>query len=83
MLYFTSDTDDYRCIYARRINPRTGHPMGDRMKIKHMHEARRSMLSVELRYCEISVAKDKIVFVLEASTGNVWLAVLSSARADR
>lgn len=76
LVYYTSDRDGYRCIYARRIEPETGHPAGDRLEICHLHETRRSMVAVRPHLCHISVARDKIVFVLKKSTGNVWLADL-------
>ncbi len=76
MLYYTSDRDGYRCIYAQRIDRETGRSVGRQLEICHLHETRRSMLAVALPLCHIGVAVDKIVFVLEESTGNVWLADL-------
>jgi Tol biopolymer transport system component len=37
MLYFLSDRDGNRCIWARRVNRRTKHPTGDAFPMVHLH----------------------------------------------
>ncbi len=37
MLYFLSDRDGNRCIWAMRVNRRTKHPIGDAFPVVHLH----------------------------------------------
>jgi Tol biopolymer transport system component len=40
VLYFVSSRDGNRCLYAQRLDPRTSHPAGGPILVKHFHEAR-------------------------------------------
>jgi len=73
LLYFTSDRDGFRCIWAQRLD-RTKKPAGPAFEVYPLHNARRSMMSVPVQSLEISVARDKMVFPLNERTGNIWLA---------
>lgn len=73
MLYFTSEGDGFRCIAARRLDLETRQPVGDVFYVYHLHNARRSMMSlINVNMSRLSVARDKIVFTLDERTGNVW-----------
>ncbi|MBI1791576.1 MAG: PD40 domain-containing protein, partial [Acidobacteria bacterium] len=48
LVYFTSDRDAWRCIWAQRIHSATGQPDGDPFPVHHMHHARRSPALVPL-----------------------------------
>lgn len=74
MIYFTSDRDGFRCLWAQRLDPMTKHPVGPPLDVKHFHTARRSLLNTGVIRLEISVARDKIVFNMGEITGNIWLA---------
>jgi len=76
LLYFTSERDGYRCLWAQRLEPRTRRPAGAPFAVAHFHSSRRSMLNVGLTPLEIGVAPDRIVFVQGEVTGNIWLAHL-------
>jgi WD40-like Beta Propeller Repeat len=62
LLYFTSDRDGYRCIYAQRLNPTTKRPVGGALEVHHSHSARRSLMNAGVRFLEISLSRDKLVF---------------------
>jgi Tol biopolymer transport system component len=74
LLYFTSDRDGYRCIRAQRLNPTTKRPVGEAFDVYHSHSARRSLMNAGVRFLEISLARDKLVFNLGETTGNIWMA---------
>jgi hypothetical protein len=74
LLYFTSERDGYRCLWARRLNPKTGEPEGAPFAVYHGHSSRRSMLNVGLTPLEVALGPDKIVFVQGEVTGNIWMA---------
>jgi hypothetical protein len=75
MLYFVSDQDGFRCLWAQRLEPSTKHPAGPAFAVYHFHHARLSLTGVGLTPAAAgpSVAKDKIVFALGELTGNVWM----------
>jgi serine/threonine protein kinase len=73
MLYFISEADGFRCIAARRLDPKTKQPIGSVFYVYHFHNARRSMMSlINVNMARLSVARDKMVFTLLERTGNIW-----------
>jgi len=73
LMYYTSDEDGFRCIWARRLNPATKQPTGEPFGVFHSHSARRSLARVPLYPLEINVARDRLVFNLAERTGNIWM----------
>jgi eukaryotic-like serine/threonine-protein kinase len=73
LLYFTSDRDGFRCIWAQRLD-RQKKPLGPAFEVYPLHSAVRSMMDVPVHMLEISIARDKMVFPLNERTGNIWLA---------
>ena len=75
-VYFLSDRDGFRCIYAQRLD-RDRRPVANGLvEVKHFHSARRSILRVGLGPMNISVAQDRLVYTINELTGNIWLAEL-------
>jgi hypothetical protein len=72
LVYFISDRDGYRCIWAQRIDSVTGRPEGDPFDVRHFHGFRHSPQGIGLWQLEFDVAKDKIVVGLADWTGNIW-----------
>jgi Tol biopolymer transport system component len=72
LLYFTSDRDGWRCIWAQRLNPATRRPAGEPFGVFHAHSARRSLGMVGIGPLEISVAAGRMVFVMGEASGNIW-----------
>ncbi len=75
-LYFVSDRDGFRCIWAQRLQPETKQPLDAPAAVYHCHSSRLSLTNLLLPAFEISVARDKIVFNMAERTGNIWLAEL-------
>jgi Tol biopolymer transport system component len=74
MLYFLSERDGFRCIWAQRLDPATKHPLGEAFPVRHFHTSRRSLLAVpDPVGTGMSVAADKIVFSMVEQTGNIWM----------
>lgn len=80
LLYFVSDRDGYRCIYARRLEPGTKRPLGGVFDVYHSHSARRSLMGMGFRFLEISVTRDRMFFNLGETTGNIWMAKLEDRK---
>jgi hypothetical protein len=72
LVYFISDRDGFRCIWARRVDPATKQPQGAPYAVRHFHQWRLSVVS-NLAQVELAVARDKIVFPLQEQTGSVWM----------
>ena len=57
-LYFMSERDGFRCIWAQRLDG-SKCPVGGVIPIFHAHQAQRSLLNVQIGPLELSVARDK------------------------
>ena len=75
LLYFLSDRDGFRCIWAQHLDPLKKEPVGEPFAVQHFHHARRSLASVAgpASAVGICVARDKMVFALGEITGNIWM----------
>ena len=77
LLYFLSDRDGFRCIWAQHLNPRTRHAEGPAFVVQHLHAARRTLsINLEVASIGLSVASGKLFFSTPEHTGNVWIAQL-------
>jgi serine/threonine protein kinase/Tol biopolymer transport system component len=74
-IYFTSDRDGYRCIWAQRLDANRC-PLGPAFDIYHSHNARLALMNVAPGLLDISVARDRLIFNQGEKTGNVWLTKL-------
>ncbi len=81
-IYFLSERDGFRCLWAQRIRPTTKQPVGQPNSIVHLHNSRRSMMHAGLAQVEFSVAKDKLAFNMTELTGNIWLAETRKTNRD-
>ena len=75
LLYFVSERDGFRCIWARPLNPLTKKPSGEAFAVRHFHSARFSLRHVGSRgyLTGLSVGEGALVFSIGELTGNVWL----------
>jgi serine/threonine protein kinase/Tol biopolymer transport system component len=77
LLYFLSEREGFRCIWAQRLDPATKHPVGGAFPVRHFHTARRSLMNIgDPGVMGMSVAADKIVFSMVERTGNIWMSNL-------
>ena len=75
MLYFLSERDSFRCIWAQRLDPVTKRPTGDAFAVRHFHTSRRSLTTIgDPVNLGLSVAIDKLIFSMVERTGNIWMA---------
>ena len=72
MLYFLSDRDGFRCIWAQRLDPKTKQPSALPFPVYHFHRSRLSVMNVGSGLLEFDVAGDKVVMNLGELTGNIW-----------
>jgi Tol biopolymer transport system component/tRNA A-37 threonylcarbamoyl transferase component Bud32 len=74
-LYFVSERDGFRCIWARPLTPLTKQPSGEAFAVRHFHSARFSLRHVGSRgfLTGLSVGEGALVFSMGELKGNVWL----------
>jgi len=73
MIYFTSDRDGFRCIWARRFDPASQRPEGETFAVAHFHNMNLSLSGLSLNEFELSVGPDGLVFPLLKQSGNIWM----------
>ena len=75
LLYFLSDRDGFRCIWARRLNASNKTPIADAFAVRHFHRVRRSLrrMTGTTGMIGLSVAPGRMVFSFGELTGNIWL----------
>src|SRR5262249_20915580 len=71
-LYFISNRDGFRCIWAQPLRPKTKEPIGEPVAIYHFHNSRLSPANVGLSHLEMDIACDKLVISLGELRGNIW-----------
>jgi hypothetical protein len=64
LLYFTSERDGFRCIWAQRLSRDAKLSAGEPFAVQHFHTSRRSLMNVGLGPLEISVTGNALVFNL-------------------
>jgi Tol biopolymer transport system component len=77
LLYVLSDRDGSHCIWAQPLDPTTKRPQGPAFGVYHLHGRRRSLANSPFGY---AMARDKLYFALQETTGNIWLADPQAAR---
>jgi len=76
MLYFLSDRDSFRCIWAQRLDPARKTPAGDPFAVEHFHTASRNLMNTQgPGQIGLSVGRSSLVLTMGELTGNVWTAV--------
>ncbi|MCX6630862.1 MAG: hypothetical protein NTW28_24880, partial [Candidatus Solibacter sp.] len=75
LLYFLSDRDGFRCIWARRVHAAGKQPVGEAFAVRHFHRARRSLkrMTGTTGLIGLSVAPGRMVFSFGELTGSIWL----------
>ncbi len=80
-LYFLSDRDGFRCIWAQHLAPTTKQPDGAAFPVRHFHNARESLTRVDrFDLVGLSAARQRLVFSVSDLTGNIWMEERKAAR---
>jgi Tol biopolymer transport system component len=74
-LYFVTERDGFRCIWARPLNPVTKRPSGEPFAVRHFHSARFSLRHVGSRgfLTGLSAGEGALIFSMGELKANVWL----------
>ena len=76
LLYFLSERDGFRCLWALPFDAANRRPSGPVFAVYHSHLARQSMLNLDLGPLDTAVAPGKFIFNMAERTGNIWMADL-------
>ncbi len=74
-LYFISERDGFRCIWARQLNALTKKPSGEAFPVHHFHSARFSLrhFGSQGYLTGLSAGQGALVFSMGELKGDVWL----------
>jgi serine/threonine protein kinase len=75
LLYFLSERDGFRCIWARKLDPATKAPLGVPFAVQHFHTTRRSLRRIvnNTGTTGLTVAAGQMMFAFGELTGSIWL----------
>lgn len=79
LLYFVSERDGTRSIWGQRLNMATMHPAGAAFPVLRMPLARQTLLKhyrIGLDRIGLQSVAGRLVFAMENTTSNIWLAEL-------
>jgi hypothetical protein len=76
LLYFASERDGNRCLWVRRLDARTKHPVGPPTAVLHLHGSRRSMISTALWPARFALGRNDLIFSMQLQRGNIWTVTL-------
>ena len=75
LLYFLSERDGFRCVWAVRIDTATGGAAGEPFGVRHFHQFRHSLLDFnDVADIGLSVAGRNLYLALREIQSNIWLA---------
>jgi hypothetical protein len=73
-LYFQSDRDGLRCIWAQRVDPATRRPLAAPFAVQHLHQFRYNLNDVDPAAIGLSLAGNSMFYASFELQSNVWLA---------
>ncbi len=74
-IYFQSDRDGSRCIWAQRVEPATGRPVGAPFAVHHMHQFRYNLNDVgDPAGVGMTVVNGQMIYAAFELQSNIWLA---------
>jgi serine/threonine protein kinase/dipeptidyl aminopeptidase/acylaminoacyl peptidase len=79
-LYYLSDRDGFRCIWAQQLDSISKSPMGEPTAVFHSHQSRSAICNVSVGNLELSIARDKVVFGMGDLTANIWMVQSEGSR---
>ena len=75
IIYFLSDRDGTRCIWAQRVDTSTRKPVGQSFAAHHIHQVRYYLSDVgDVSSVGLTVVNDQMYFAGFESRSNVWMA---------
>jgi len=79
LLYFISERDGFRCIWAQRLHPASRTPVDPPFPVQHFHTGSRALLTnfrANPLQIGLSASTQGLVYSLEELRGNIWTMAL-------
>jgi len=70
LLYFLSDRDGFRCLWAQRLDPATKRPVASPFDVHHFHRTRLSTASLDHLTVYVSDTRGRLSMDLAELTGS-------------
>jgi len=77
LLYFISERDGFRCLWAQRLHSVKKRPVGSPFAVHHLHRSRLTNRLSDTGLIGLAVLRDRIFLSLEELTGNIWMTNLN------
>jgi Tol biopolymer transport system component len=74
LIYYVSDRDGFRCIWAQRLDSATKQPIGPPVPVQHFHSRHQAIANMNLFAIDLALARDKLFFNIGELKGNIWSA---------
>jgi eukaryotic-like serine/threonine-protein kinase len=75
LIYFLSERDGFRCIWAQRVDAATRRPIGEPFGAHHLHQTRYTLSSIpDVASIGLSLVGDQLFYACFEVQSNVWLA---------
>jgi Tol biopolymer transport system component len=75
LIYFLSERDGTRCIWAQRVDKKNGQPVGAAFPAHHMHQVRHNLIDIpDTASIGLSIAGGQMFYSSFELQSNVWLA---------
>jgi hypothetical protein len=74
-LYFLSEREGFRCIWAQRLDPATKRPRGPALPVQHFHRVSRSLSNIPGTVAAVGLTAipGQLIFGLGEVSGNIWM----------
>ncbi|MGH9673018.1 MAG: TolB family protein, partial [Bryobacteraceae bacterium] len=73
-IYFLSERDGLRCVWAQRLDPLTRRPSGAVFDVAHFHDPRRTPMMVEdTALIGLSLAGKRMFLTMAEVEGSIWM----------
>jgi len=73
-VYFLSDRDGFRCIWAQNLDAISKRPVGEAFAVYHAHSARLALTHIGgVGQTSLSATKDQVFYSQPELSGNVWM----------
>jgi len=77
LLYFLSERDSFRCVWAQHLDARTRRPLGQPFAVAHFHNAPSSLGNIDgPGQVSVMVSADRLVYSAAELTANIWVTEL-------
>jgi hypothetical protein len=72
LVYFLSNRDSHRCLWARRVEEAKG-GSGEPFAVNHFHDARHSPANTALNATDLFIGADQIAIGIGELSGSLWM----------